>query len=54
MIYAYMHLPVRIGPKLRRLMPPWPQDDLFLVTHRALRKVPRVQAVWDFLVEQGA
>jgi DNA-binding transcriptional LysR family regulator len=28
----------------------WPSDDLFLVTHRALRQVPRVRVVWDLLV----
>lgn len=45
--------PVKIGAKLRRSMTPWPTDDLFLVTHRALRNVPRVNAVWDFLVEHA-
>ncbi|MBL4633971.1 MAG: hypothetical protein JKY56_08865, partial [Kofleriaceae bacterium] len=49
----YGLVPLRIGPKLLRTMTPWPQDELFLVTHRALRKVPRVSAVWDFLVEQA-
>src|SRR5258708_29536001 len=28
----------------------WPRDELFLVTHRALRRVPRVEVVWDLLV----
>lgn len=28
----------------------WPIDSLWLVGHRALRDVPRVAAVWDFLV----
>lgn len=50
----YGLVPVKIAPKLRRSMTPWPQDELFLVTHRALRKVPRVSAVWDFLVEHAA
>lgn len=50
----YGLVPVKIGRRLRRSMTPWPQDDLFLVTHRALRKVPRVSAVWDFLVEHAA
>ncbi len=27
----------------------WPEDDLWLVGHRALRDVPRVDAVWNFL-----
>jgi DNA-binding transcriptional LysR family regulator len=29
----------------------WPSDDLWLVGHRALRDVPRVAAVWSFLLE---
>ncbi len=48
----YGLVPVRIGATLRRSMAPWPRNDLFLVTHRALRKVPRVNAVWNFLAEQ--
>lgn len=28
-----------------------PEDDLWLVTHEALRRVPRVAAVWDGLVK---
>jgi DNA-binding transcriptional LysR family regulator len=27
-----------------------PTDELFLITHRALRRVPRVEVVWDLLV----
>ena len=49
----YGLVPVRVGAKLRRSMTRWPRDDLFLVTHRALRSVPRVAAVWDFLIEHG-
>ena len=49
----YGLVPVKVGAKLQRSMTPWPQDELFLVTHRALRRVPRVSAVWDFLVEHG-
>jgi DNA-binding transcriptional LysR family regulator len=30
----------------------WPIDDLWLVSHRALRDVPRVAAVWDFLAQE--
>jgi DNA-binding transcriptional LysR family regulator len=29
----------------------WPVDDLWLVGHQALRDVPRVAAVWGFLLE---
>lgn len=43
---------VKVAPKLRRVTPPWPADDLFLLTHRALRRVPRVRAVWEFLLER--
>lgn len=30
----------------------WPIDDLWLVGHRALRDVPRVAAVWNFLATE--
>jgi len=39
----------------RALQPSWdalPVEDLWLVGHRALRDVPRVAALWDFLVER--
>ncbi len=29
-----------------------PENELYLVTHRALRAVPRVRVVWEFLKEQ--
>jgi DNA-binding transcriptional LysR family regulator len=31
----------------------FPREDLWLVGHRALRRVPRVDAVWQFLLELG-
>lgn len=40
--------------ELATRLPPPPQDELYLVTHRALRKVPRVRALWDALVEHFA
>jgi len=46
--------PVAIG---RALQPGWdalPVEDLWLVGHRALRTVPRIAALWDFLAEQLA
>ena len=43
--------PVALAPSLREAAADWPTDELFLVTHRALRGVPRVRAVWDALVE---
>lgn len=48
----YGLVPVRTSPALRNASRAWPSDELFLVTHRALRKVPRVRAVWDLLVER--
>lgn len=44
-------VPVKIA---RALQPAWdalPVEDLWLVGHRALRTVPRVAALWDFVVE---
>jgi DNA-binding transcriptional LysR family regulator len=42
--------PVKLAPALREAATHWPADDLFLVTHRALREVPRVKVVWDRLL----
>jgi len=53
-IAHYGLAPVKIGPSLRDAATEWPTDDLFLVTHRALRNVPRVRVVWDLLVERMA
>jgi DNA-binding transcriptional LysR family regulator len=44
--------PVKLGAALREGAKTWPSDELFLVTHRALRDVPRVRVVWDMLVER--
>ena len=41
-----------LSPTLANAAESWPIDDLWLVGHRALREVPRVAAVWDFLVEE--
>ncbi len=41
----------------RALQPGWdalPLEELWLVGHRALRTVPRIAALWDFLAEQMA
>ena len=46
----YGLVPVTLSSKLRASAAAFPVDDLFLVTHRALRDVPRVRAVWDALV----
>jgi DNA-binding transcriptional LysR family regulator len=46
----YGLVPVKTSLALRERAGPWPSDDLFLVTHRALRQVPRVRVVWDLLI----
>ena len=43
---------VKIGQRSATRRAKWPTSDLFLVTHRALRDVPRVRAVWDLLVRR--
>jgi DNA-binding transcriptional LysR family regulator len=48
----YRLVPIDVGPKLRAARAEWPVDELFLVTHRALRDVPRVRAVWSLLLER--
>ena len=45
-------VPVKLAPALRTDAASCPSDDLFLVTHRALRDVPRVRTVWDALVHR--
>lgn len=50
----YRLVPVRLGARLREEAAVWPVDELFLVTHRALRNVPRVWAVWDVLLARVA
>jgi hypothetical protein len=32
--------------------PPLPEAVIYLVAHRALRPVPRIAAVWDWLIEE--
>jgi DNA-binding transcriptional LysR family regulator len=49
----YGLVPLRLGKPLRAAAAAWPSDDLHLVTHRALRQVPRVRVVWDLLVERA-
>lgn len=44
--------PVRIGTSLKTSAAAWPRDDLWLVSHRSLRELPRVAAVWSFLLEE--
>ena len=52
-IEHYGLVPLKLAKSLRASLGEWPEDDLFLVTHRGLRNVPRVRAVWDFLLEHA-
>ena len=45
--------PVVCARPLARSLPELPRGALWMVGHRALRNVPRIEAVWDFLVEQA-
>jgi len=45
---------VALSPELRRSLPPLSGGDSWLVVHRALREVPRVAAVWEFVLELAA
>jgi DNA-binding transcriptional LysR family regulator len=47
----YGLVPVKLHASLQADAAEWPTNELFLVTHRALRDVPRVRAVWDLLLE---
>lgn len=44
----------RHAPALAASVAELPGTETWLVGHRALRRVPRIAAVWDFLVEQFA
>lgn len=46
----YGLVPVKIGAALRDSASEWPVDELFLVTHQALREVPRVRVLWELFV----
>ena len=50
----YGLVPVKIGAALRPAAETWPSSELYLVTHRALRDVPRVRVVWDLLLARLA
>lgn len=45
---------VRYSPELEASVQEIPRTEPWLVGHRALRGVPRVAAVWDFLVQEFA
>jgi len=42
---------LNLAPKLRKCS--WPEDTVYLVTHRSLRRIPRVAAVWDHFIENA-
>lgn len=44
--------PLRLAPALAGRLPAWPSGQVWLVSHRALRQVPRVAVVWDFLLAE--
>ena len=48
----YGLVPVKLAASLRADAANWPADELFLVTLRALRDVPRVRALWDLLLQR--
>jgi DNA-binding transcriptional LysR family regulator len=48
----YGLVPLKLGASLRESAAGWPADELYLVTHRALRDVPRVRVVWDLLLQK--
>jgi len=48
----YGLVPLKLAASLRESATQWPTDELFLVTHRALRDVPRVRVVWELLVKK--
>lgn len=50
-VEPYDLVPVKLAPALREAATDWPSNDFFLVTHRALKDVPRVRVVWDWLVK---
>lgn len=45
-------VPVKLAKPLQQAAADWPVDELYLVTHRALRDVPRVRVVWDLLLDR--
>jgi DNA-binding transcriptional LysR family regulator len=47
-------VPVRYAAALTASVAELPRNETWLVGHRALRNVPRVEAVWSFLVEEFA
>ncbi|MEM9071923.1 MAG: LysR family transcriptional regulator [Myxococcota bacterium] len=51
-IAHYGLTPLKLSRRLKGDAKKWPTNEVYLVAHEALRRVPRVRAVWDYLVEQ--
>ena len=47
-------VPIKLAPALAKDAKSLPTLELWLVGHRALRAVPRIAAVWDFIVSEFA
>ncbi len=44
---------VKLTKRLHASLGPTPRTSLWLVGHRALRRVPRIAAVWSFVIEEA-
>jgi len=55
-IYRGVHglIEAKLSPALSRSLTAFEEHQLWLVGHRALRHVPRIAVVWEFLLERGA
>jgi DNA-binding transcriptional LysR family regulator len=51
-VEAYGLTRVKLARRLQKDAGEWPVSELYLVTHRALRDVPRVRVVWELLVDR--
>jgi DNA-binding transcriptional LysR family regulator len=43
--------PLEFSRALAKRLPPYPEGSLWLAAHRAVRSIPRVDAVWKFILE---
>lgn len=53
-VTAYGLVRVELARGLEKQAAEWPVSELFLVTHRALREVPRVRVVWELISKRLA
>jgi hypothetical protein len=51
--YQRVHtlVPLRTSRTLKPVFETLPEEELWLVGHRALREVPRIAALWEFLAQ---